>query len=105
MAAFSLECSHSSRNGEPISTDDIVMWLFRDYPTVHSHTARSRVIQWLCGPSLEACRLLEHAELVPVTRHGEYGPKARWSATRLGLAALANGKPAARQRIKDRTGL
>jgi hypothetical protein len=30
---------------------------------------------------------------------------AEWSATRLGLATLASGKAAVRQRIMDRTGL
>ncbi len=46
-------------------------------------------------------QLLEHAELVYVSRMSE---SFQWKATRLGLATLANGKAAVTQRIKDRTG-
>ena len=36
---------------------------------------------------------------------GVYTPEEpTWTATRLGLATLASGKAAVRQRIKDRTG-
>ena len=48
-------------------------------------------------------QLLEHAELVCVGDISDAGTRY-WSATRLGLAILSNGKAAVRQRIKDRTG-
>ncbi len=34
----------------------------------------------------------------------DYGASRSWDATRLGLATLADGRAAVRQRIKDRTG-
>jgi hypothetical protein len=58
----------------------------------------------LHGPMREALQLLEHAELIYISEM-ESVPSARWRATRLGLAVLASGKTAVRQRIKDRTGL
>ena len=51
---------------------------------------------------MEAIQLLEHSELVYVRVVSD---ERRWSATRLGLATLADGKDAVRQRIRDRTGL
>ncbi len=58
-------------------------------------------------PIREAMQLLEHAELVYVRRMPDFqdGSEVRWSVTRLGLAALASGKDAVRQRVRDRTGL
>jgi hypothetical protein len=56
-------------------------------------------------PIMEAVQLLEHAELVYVSSPTGGDRVFKWSATRLGLATLANGKDAVRQRIKDRTGL
>jgi hypothetical protein len=53
---------------------------------------------------LEAIQLLEHAELVYIRLIATDNDR-KWSATRLGLATLANGKAAVSQRIKDRTGL
>ena len=58
-------------------------------------------------PLLEAVQLLQHAELIvntytPDTSYIQDEPT--WSATRLGLAALASGKAMVTQRIKDRTG-
>jgi hypothetical protein len=55
----------------------------------------------------EAVQLLEHAELVYLYLMREFttGGNGGWSATQLGLATLAKGKDAVRQRIKDRTGL
>ncbi|MBW0013605.1 hypothetical protein [Mycobacterium sp.] len=52
-------------------------------------------------------QLLEHAELVYLYLMWDYttGANGGWSATQLGLATLANGKDAVRQRIEDRTGL
>ncbi len=57
----------------------------------------------MSGPILEAVQLLEHAELILIAdiREGS----RNWHATRFGLATLAEGKDAVRQRIKDRTGL
>gem|GEM_PF-5061096 len=58
----------------------------------------------MVGPILEAVQLLEHAELILIADITDYGDRY-WSATRFGLATLAEGKDAVRQRIKDRTGL
>jgi hypothetical protein len=58
----------------------------------------------LWGPILEAVQLLEHAELIMLADVTDSGT-SHWSATRFGLATLAEGKDAVRQRIKDRTGL
>lgn len=57
----------------------------------------------LDGPIREGLQLLEHSEMVCVL--GIFSDIRYWSATRLGLATLASGKGAVRQRIKDRTGL
>jgi hypothetical protein len=54
---------------------------------------------------LEAVQLLEHAELLYVRSISDVAGACSWCATRLGLATLAEGKAAVRQRIKDRTGL
>jgi hypothetical protein len=61
-----------------------------------------RLDKRLDAPILEAAQLLQHAELIYESQHTEVA--AYWSATRLGLATLASGKDAVRQRIKDRTG-
>lgn len=58
----------------------------------------------MIGPILEAVQLLEHAELILIDHITDYGDRY-WSATRFGVATLAEGKDAVRQRIKDRTGL
>jgi hypothetical protein len=58
----------------------------------------------LWGPILEAVQLLGHAELIMLADVTDSGA-SHWSATRFGLATLAEGKDAVRQRIKDRTGL
>ena len=49
----------------------------------------------------EAAQVLEHSELL----YKMASEHECWRATRLGLAILALGKSAVRQRIKDRTGL
>lgn len=56
------------------------------------------------APIAEAVQLLEHAELVYLSYVADSNVR-RWSATRFGLATLARGKEAVRQRIVDRTGL
>lgn len=72
-------------------------WLFRGY------THPGRYATDVATPVREAVQLLEHAELVYIGTTGR--GTLYWTATRLGLAILANGKAAVRQRIKDRTGL
>jgi hypothetical protein len=73
-------------------------WMFRGYPARAGIILRARPVK---EPILEALQLLEHSQLIYV-----YSDTDRyWRATRLGLATLAEGKPAVRQRIKDRTGL
>jgi hypothetical protein len=89
----------------------------RDLAQVVLHTCEVRFSEFssyrdmLDQPLLEAVQMLEHAELVCVQpRYSGSGSGTRflaaeWSATRFGLATLANGKDAVRQRITDRTGL
>jgi len=74
-------------------------WMFRGYPERRGIILRARPVQ---EPMLEAIQLLEHSELVYVRLISD--SDRYWSATRLGLATLADGKDAVRQRIKDRTG-
>lgn len=62
---------------------------------------RDDSLRW---PILEAVQLLEHAELILTADISDQGTRY-WSATRFGLATLAEGKDAVRQRIKGRTGL
>ncbi len=76
--------------------------LFREYPNTSSTRSYANKSQALVR---EALQLLEHAELVVSGGSSIVDGDPRWSATRLGLSALASGKAVVRQRIKDRTGL
>jgi hypothetical protein len=83
---------------EVVFWTDFSNWMFRQYPP------RKGVL--VMGPPVdrsirEAVQLLEHSELV--VRYGS--EHEAWRVTRLGLATLATGKEAVRQRIKDRTGM
>lgn len=85
--------------GRPVTglhVNHIGAWLFRGY---HHPT---RFAPDVAIPVREAVQLLEHAELVFIGITGS--GNLEWTATRLGLATLADGKAAVRQRIKDRTG-
>ncbi|HTQ17009.1 hypothetical protein [Mycobacterium sp.] len=82
-----------------ICASELSDWMFRGYPERRGIILRARPVQ---EPMLEAIQLLEHSELVYVRLISD-GDRY-WSATRLGLATLADGKDAVRQRIKDRTG-
>ncbi len=82
-----------------------------------SPVTQTTLVQWAGGgmrgserrdleaPILEAMQLLEHAELVYVRQISHVNGERGWCATRFGLATLANGNDAVRQRIQDRTGL
>jgi hypothetical protein len=78
-------------------------WLFR----VHGYPPPKRPFSgvWIASdaPILEAMQLLELAALICLRFINDGGYKY-WVETRLGLATLASGKAAVRQRIKDRTG-
>jgi hypothetical protein len=91
--------------GSSFSPFDLVKWLSRSYPNP-GRCAR-QATRPLIGPIREAMQLLEHAELVYVRSMPDFddASNVNWSATRLGLATLASGKAAVRQRIKDRTGV
>jgi hypothetical protein len=91
MPAFGPGAPARSRNGA-VSLSGLFQWLgYRDNSMI--------------GPILEGVQLLEHAELILIgLPESDSGPHY-WSATRFGLATLAEGKDAVRQRIKDRTGL
>jgi hypothetical protein len=110
MAAFGPQ--GPSQDTKTISESDLLKWLFRghinfsDSTNIPMNTYLGREAEKQVGSTLrEATQLLEHAELVCVAWWGESWPRAQWSATRLGLAALSAGKDAVRQRIRDRTGL
>ncbi|PXX06362.1 hypothetical protein [Mycolicibacterium moriokaense] len=82
----------------------LVDWLFQvhGYPKPkRSQTGRSNVPD---VPITEAMALLANADLIYVRNILHDGVRY-WAATRFGLAVLASGKAAVRQRIKDRTGL
>jgi hypothetical protein len=83
-----------------LALSDLSDWMFRGYPQRTGIVLRARPVQ---EPILEAIQLLEHSELLYVRWIQDN--ESRWGATRLGLATLASGKAAVRQRIKDRTGL
>lgn len=88
-----------ARRGSELALSDFTTWMFRGYPERGGLIRPARPVQ---QPILEAVQLLEHSELVYIRwiLNNEF----RWSATRLGLATLATGKEAVRQRIRDRTG-
>jgi hypothetical protein len=93
--------------GHRVVSDGFLRWLFREYPgqtenNLKAAFVRGRAGQLLVAPLAEAVQLLDNAELVRDAFEGEL---VGWHATRFGLATLAHGKDAVRQRIKDRTGL
>jgi hypothetical protein len=101
-----------SQDIKTVSGSDLLQWLFRghinfsDSTNIPMNMYLGREAEKQVGSTLrEAMQLLEHAELVCVAWWGESSPRAQWSPTRLGLAALSAGKDAVRQRIRDRTGL
>jgi hypothetical protein len=107
MAAFAPDEPTGRAGRDTLGAGDIVVWMFRGYPERIRHANfLSKKYPAVKRPILEATQLLEHAELVVTdsSLHHEF-PKIEWMATRLGLATLADGKAAVRQRIKDRTDL
>ena len=87
------------RPGVRVDSSQFTQWMFRDYPKQTGLVVRARPVDESIH---EAIQLLEHAELVYLRGTSDW---ATYNPTRLGLATLANGKAAVRQRIKDRTGL
>jgi hypothetical protein len=83
-------------------------WLFRQYRKRFSLFEGERPVN---EAILEAIQVLEHAELIHLrmitadSQHGYTPARRYWKATTLGLATLADGNDAVRQRIRDRTGL
>jgi hypothetical protein len=106
MAAFGPGEPFGQNRRESPNPYDLTQWLFRGYPKT-SGGQRQQRSQELHMSTREAMQLLEHAELVYVRRMTESqdGSEVYWSATRLGLVALASGRAAVRQRIEYRTGL
>lgn len=96
MAAFDPEVP---RRVPVLALSEFSDWMFRGFPQRRGLIVPARPVQ---EAILEAVQLLEHSELVYVRwiTDNEF----RWSATRLGLATLAEGKPAVGARIRDRTG-
>lgn len=105
MGAFGPGGPRDSPYGDYLDTENLVDWLFIAHPRA-GKSVKGQLSQ-LKRPIAEAVQLLEHAELVYLYLMWEFttGGNAGWSATQLGLATLANGKDAVRQRITDRTGL
>jgi hypothetical protein len=91
MAAFG---PYRPASNYAISTHELFRWLFRDY----GYPKRGNELHYAIN---EGVQLLEHSELICFRNTDS----PTWRATRLGLATLASGKAAVRQRIKDRTGL
>lgn len=96
MAAFGPELS---TRVPVLALSEFSAWMFRGFPERRGLILPARPVS---EPILEAIQLLEHSELVYVRWVSDNG--FSWSASRLGLATLAEGKAAVRQRIKDRTG-
>jgi hypothetical protein len=108
MAAFGP--GGPGQEGNTVREDTLFKWLFRGYAYMNDTRfsavkLRSRTEKLAHWPIREAMQLLEHSELVCIAWWGESSAHAEWRATQLGLATLAGGKAAVRQRIKDRTGL
>jgi hypothetical protein len=97
MAAFD---PNVPRRVSYLDATDFSDWMFRGYPKRRGLLSGRPMHE----PILEALQVLEHSELVYVRIITDSRGR-RWQATRLGLATLASGKNAVRQRIKDRTGL
>lgn len=97
MSAFDPE---ASGRATPLALSDFRDWMFRGFPARSGFILPARPVQ---ESMLEAIQLLEHSELLYARWIQDN--ESRWNATRLGLATLADGKAAVRQRIKDRTGL
>jgi hypothetical protein len=94
--------------GASLDGPTIVNWLFELHGYPRSGFSGQIYPEEPGCQFLEAMQLLTHAELVYESRAVTW-PRiddvTYWRATRFGLATLANGKAAVRQRIKDRTGL
>ena len=101
MAAFG--------GGGSLDAATIVNWLFDLHGYPRLRLGAGRFLPEVPGCQvLEAVQLLEHAELVyesHLVTQMRQEDLPYWKATRFGLATMASGKAAVRQRIKDRTGL
>ncbi|WP_139800333.1 hypothetical protein [Mycobacterium kansasii] len=95
MAAFDPKMSGST---PALALSEFSDWMFRGFPRRSGLIVPARPV---LEPMLEAVQLLEHSELICV--RWIINNEFRWSAPRRGLATLAEGKAAVRQRIKDRT--
>lgn len=86
--------------GNPVSLRcvELTEWLLSGAPL----PLRSPLAPRLEGALREAVQVLEHAELVYLSGQGESISNQKWSATRLGLSALAEGEAVVRRRINDR---
>jgi hypothetical protein len=87
--------------------DELKNWLFRGHPDPKPKMFGFSRTPSLTGPIREALQLLQNSELVVMWCGGSSssGPIMCYQATRLGMATLATGNAAVRQRINDRTGL
>ena len=82
-------------DGKDVGEAKLVSWLHRQHPTVADGDVR-----WLERPVREALQVLEHAELIYLSRWSDSPPQ--WRITRLGTLCLNEGEDAVRQCIEDR---
>lgn len=81
--------------GTDLSEAKLVRWLHRKYPD-----AADGDTVWLERPVREALQVLEHAELIYLSRWSDSPPQ--WRVTRLGVLCLNEGEDSVRQCIEDR---
>jgi hypothetical protein len=82
-------------DGNDLSEAKLVRWLHREYPD-----AADGDTAWLERPVREALQVLEHAELIYLSRWSDSPPQ--WRVTRLGVLCLNEGEDSVRQCIEDR---
>jgi hypothetical protein len=86
--------------------DKLVEWMYRGHPAPKPKMIGFSRSPSVLAPISEAIQLLENSELVVnLCRLYSSGAQLHYVATRLGMATLANGKAAVRERIRERTGL
>ena len=84
--------------GGELTHHDLIRWMLRISSSWTTYYSVKR-------PIVEAVQLLEHSELIVYTPLlGPSTSRSMWTITRFGLAKFADGKPAVRQHIRDRTG-
>ena len=100
MAAFG---PGGPKRGKPLTYDDLAKWWLDRYEFADRRqrvVCSARLRRGGGGPIREALQVLEHAELVYLTVRTDR--EDIWTATNLGLSALADGKEAVADRVGRR---